>query len=330
MAGLAAAGRARRAGGAADHVRRGRRAPPATSSSSTGYPATRARRRCASATPPAGSSSSTCTARCWPRWPSCAAWPALGIEVDDDDEAWDVRGRCCSSTCEGAWHQPDDGLWEVRGEPPALHGVEGHGLVRLRPVAVRLGRAVRARGPDRPLAGDPRRDPRRGAAPRATTRSWAPSPRPTARRQLDASLLFIPLTGFLPADDERVLGHRRRPRARAAPRRLRCCATAATPPTTGCRPAKACSSPARSGSSTCTCCRAARARPAALFERLAGAGQRRRPVRRGVRPGRQAPARQLPPGVHPPGTGAGRGQPVRTPPAVAGRAPPRPAPVTSP
>ena len=36
-----------------------------------------------------------------------------------------------------------------------------------------------------------------------------------------------------------------------------------------------------------------------LFERLAGARQRRRAARRGVRPAARAPARQLPAGVHP-------------------------------
>ncbi len=46
----------------------------------------------------------------------------------------------------------------------------------------------------------------------------------------------------------------------------------------------------------------------ALFDRLAALGQRRRPVRRGVRPDRQAPARQLPAGLHPPCTRARRRQ----------------------
>ncbi len=75
---------------------------------------------------------------------------------------------------------------------------------------VAVDRAVRTveefglEGPARPVASVARRDPRRGVHARATTPTWVPSPSTTAPTPLDASLLMIPLVGFLPADDNRV------------------------------------------------------------------------------------------------------------------------------
>ena len=56
---------------------------------------------------------------------------------------------------------------------------------------------------------------------RASTPSATRSRSTTARRQLDASLLLIPLVGFLPADDPRVVGTVEADRARAHAGRLR-------------------------------------------------------------------------------------------------------------
>ena len=120
-------------------------------------------------------------------------------------------------------------------------------------------------------------------------------------KALDASVLLVPLVGFLPPDDPRVRAtvlaiadelDRGRPRA-ALPRRRR--------PTTGC--------PARRARFTICSFWLVSAlveigevhwarepvREAAVLRQPA------RPLRRGDRPPQRSPPRQLPPGLHPPG-----------------------------
>ena len=102
----------------------------------------------------------------------------------------------------------------------ALHLLEGDGLGRVRPR--RRGSPSASSWRRRSSAGSrsaTRSTPR--SASRATTPSAARSPSTTARKELDASVLNIPLVGFLPGD--RRARHRddRRGLARARPRRLR-------------------------------------------------------------------------------------------------------------
>ena len=96
---------------------------------------------------------------------------------------------------------------------------------------------------------------------RASTPSRTPSCSPTGRSQLDASLLMMPLVGFLPADDPARRRHRRGDRARPAARRLRAALRHGGRRTTACRRARAPSSPAASGWPTTTSCRAGSTRP---------------------------------------------------------------------
>ena len=97
------------------------------------------------------------------------------------------------------------GIWEVRGPRAALHPLQADGLGRRRPGRLAVEqhgqegpveewRALRARIHDDVC--------RRGYDPgrkqlRADT---------TAARRLDASLLLMPIVGFLPPDDPRVVG----------------------------------------------------------------------------------------------------------------------------
>ena len=113
-------------------------------------------------------------------------------------------GRCSTDQVDCAaavWREPDQGIWEARGEP--RHYVSSKlmcwvALDRGARLAERRGER-RAR---RALAGGRRRDPRRH--PRARRRR-ARRLRPALRHDaLDASNLLIPLVRFLPADDERV------------------------------------------------------------------------------------------------------------------------------
>ena len=119
------------------------------------------------------------------------------------DTAWDLQ-RALLDHLEGAWRQPDNSLWEVRGPrrhfvhskvmawagfDRAVTAVERHGLDgpagRWRAVRDEIHAEVCAKGFD---------------ADRNTfTQSYG-------SQGLDAALLLIPRVGFLPAGDPRVIG----------------------------------------------------------------------------------------------------------------------------
>ena len=123
--------------------------------------------------------------------------------IPDDPSAWALQ-RALMEFIEAHWQDPDEGIWEVRGPrrhfthskvmawvaaDRAVKAVEQFGLdgpvERWRSLRAEIHAEVCARGYD--------------AARRTFTQSYG-------REELDASLLMIPLVGFLPADDERVVG----------------------------------------------------------------------------------------------------------------------------
>ncbi|MEU6426850.1 glycoside hydrolase family 15 protein [Microbispora sp. NPDC046973] len=120
-----------------------------------------------------------------------------------DEEAWDLQ-RALMDYLEGAWREPDNGLWEVRGPrrdfvhskvlawvaaDRMVHSVERQGLGgparRWRALREEIHRDVCAHGYD---------------AGRNTFTQFYGS------KGLDAALLLIPRLGFLPLDDPRVAG----------------------------------------------------------------------------------------------------------------------------
>ncbi len=120
------------------------------------------------------------------------------------DDAWDVQ-TALMEHLEGAWEQPDNGLWEVRGARRHFT----HSKVMAWVAADRMSRAVRSH----PTLHGPAE---RWEAMRETIHadvlahgfdegrgSFVQSYGGTA---LDASLLLIPRVGFLPASDPRVRG----------------------------------------------------------------------------------------------------------------------------
>ena len=140
-----------------------------------------------------------------------------------------TAGRCRSALIEhleAIWDQPDEGIWEVRGGRRHFT----HSKVM---AWVAFDRAHPERRGVRP------RRARSTAGGRCATTIHATSLRArasiagaqqlraelTASTELDASLLLIPLVGFLPADDPRMRRHRRGDRARAAAATASCCAT---------------------------------------------------------------------------------------------------------
>src|SRR5262245_20718703 len=125
----------------------------------------------------------------------------IGLEADEN--AWRVESTLVEFV-ESAWKEPDEGIWEVRGPrrpftyskvmawvalDRAVKAVEGFGLdgpvERWRDVRAAIHADVCEHGFDRELG--------------AFVQYYG-------SKLLDASLLMIPLVGFLPATDPRVLG----------------------------------------------------------------------------------------------------------------------------
>jgi GH15 family glucan-1,4-alpha-glucosidase len=123
--------------------------------------------------------------------------------IGREDTSWDVQ-RALLEHLETCWQEPDAGLWEVRGPPRhftyskmmcwvafdrAIKAVEEHGLTG----PVEHWRELRARIHEE-----------------VCRRAWRPQLDSFAQSydsdELDASLLLIPMTGFLPATDPRVRG----------------------------------------------------------------------------------------------------------------------------
>jgi GH15 family glucan-1,4-alpha-glucosidase len=123
--------------------------------------------------------------------------------LPQDENAWRLQ-QALVEYVETAWKEPDEGIWEVRGPrrhfthskvmawvalDRAVKGIERYGL----PGPIERWRHVRAAIHDDVCARG--FDPELGAFVQYYD-----------SRLLDASLLMIPLVGFLPATDPRVLG----------------------------------------------------------------------------------------------------------------------------
>ena len=151
--------------------------------------------------------------------------------------------------------QPDEGLWEVRGGrrqfthskvmawvafDRAVRSVEEFGL----PGPAERWRALREQIH---ATGVPMKDSK------SELNSFVQS---YGSKQLDASLLLLPLVGFLPADDPRITGTVAAIEKVSAEGLLWSRATIPRAQSTGCPETKARSSLAVSGSPTITFCRA--------------------------------------------------------------------------
>ena len=124
-------------------------------------------------------------------------------EIEPDDESWALQ-RVLLANLERRWREPDEGIWEVRGPrrqfthskvmawvamDRAVKAIEEFGregdVERWRRVRAEIHADVLERGYDEQLG--------------SFVQSYG-------SRRVDASLLTIPLFGFLPADDPRVRG----------------------------------------------------------------------------------------------------------------------------
>jgi GH15 family glucan-1,4-alpha-glucosidase len=128
---------------------------------------------------------------------------ALLTGPGDVDDSWDLQ-IALMEHLEGAWNQPDNGLWEMRGRRRHFT----HSKVMAWVAADRMVATVRDTGLDGPAD--------RWAALAATIHAEVMNRGFNAElntfvqsydsTELDASLLLIPRVGFLPPDDGRVIG----------------------------------------------------------------------------------------------------------------------------
>ena len=123
--------------------------------------------------------------------------------VEPDEAAWNLE-RALLDFMESAWDQPDNGIWEVRG--PRRHFT--HSRVMAWVAMDRAVKAVERFGLDGPV--DRWRRVRAAIHEQVCREGFDPERGAFVQfygsEALDASLLMIPLVGFLPATDARVRG----------------------------------------------------------------------------------------------------------------------------
>ncbi len=123
--------------------------------------------------------------------------------IDPDESAWQFQ-RALMEFLESAWDRPDEGIWEVRG--PRRHFTHSKVMAWVAmDLAVKAGERFDLDGPV-----DRWRHIRAEIHAQVCRQGFDPDIGAFVQyyggRSLDASLLMIPLVGFLPATDERVMG----------------------------------------------------------------------------------------------------------------------------
>jgi GH15 family glucan-1,4-alpha-glucosidase len=123
--------------------------------------------------------------------------------LDADDDAWAVQ-RACLDWLEGHWEEPDQGIWEVRGARQPFT----FSKVMVWAAFDRAIKSVEQLGAEGPV--DRWRALRDGVHAEVCARGFEGA-RGTFTQAygsplLDASLLLLPIVGFLPGKDPRVLG----------------------------------------------------------------------------------------------------------------------------
>jgi GH15 family glucan-1,4-alpha-glucosidase len=123
--------------------------------------------------------------------------------LEESPDAWKLE-RALVAHLETVWDQPDEGIWEVRG--PRQHFT--HSKVMAWVALDRVVRAAEQFGLDGAL--DRWRSLRQRIHDEVCSRGFDPQlgsfVQAYGSRQLDASLLMLPLVGFLPPSDARVRG----------------------------------------------------------------------------------------------------------------------------
>jgi len=123
--------------------------------------------------------------------------------IDSDPASWNLQ-KALMSFLERAWDQPDEGIWEVRG--PRRHFT--HSKVMAWVAFDRAVKAVERYGLEGPVERwrQLRDEVHAQVCERGFDHRRQTFTQYYGSAELDASLLMIPLVGFLPADDPRVIG----------------------------------------------------------------------------------------------------------------------------
>jgi GH15 family glucan-1,4-alpha-glucosidase len=128
---------------------------------------------------------------------------ARRVGIEPDPNAWEMQ-KVLLDFLEGAWKQPDEGVWEVRG--PRRHFT--HSKVMAWVAAQRAVQAVRRYGLDGPVEKWQRlaQDIHDEVCERGYDSERKTFTQYYGSQALDAATLMIPLVGFLPATDDRMKG----------------------------------------------------------------------------------------------------------------------------
>ncbi|MBC9733495.1 glycoside hydrolase family 15 protein [Nocardioides marmotae] len=125
------------------------------------------------------------------------------VRGTSDDEAWALQ-RALVDDLARHWQEPDHGIWEIRGEP--RHFTHSRAMVWV--AFDRAVRAVEVHGLPGPV--EKWRRVRDEVHAEVLARGWNEEKGTFTQHydtdEVDASLLVLPLVGFLPADDPRILG----------------------------------------------------------------------------------------------------------------------------
>ncbi len=125
------------------------------------------------------------------------------VGMDDDPAAWELE-RHLISHLESVWREPDEGIWEVRG--PRRHFT--HSKLMAWVAFDRAVKAVESFGRQGPV--DTWRQLRAEVHAEICREAYDPVRKTFTQaygsQELDASVLTMPLLGFLPATDPRIVG----------------------------------------------------------------------------------------------------------------------------
>jgi GH15 family glucan-1,4-alpha-glucosidase len=123
--------------------------------------------------------------------------------IESDEFAWDLQ-RALVDRLVDTWQEPDHGIWEIRGPRRRFT----HSQVMVWAAFDRAVRAVEEEGLEGPV--ERWRDARDQVCEEVLTRGFNAERNTFTQHfdtdQVDASLLVIPLTGFVAGDDPKMLG----------------------------------------------------------------------------------------------------------------------------
>ncbi len=128
---------------------------------------------------------------------------ARGAGLDDDDDGWDLQRSLVNRLVE-TWREPDHGIWEIRGPKRPFT----HSRAMVWAAFDRAVRAVEEQGMEGPV--DRWLEAREEVCEEVLTRGFDAARNTFTQHydtdEVDASLLVLPLIGFIKGDDPKMLG----------------------------------------------------------------------------------------------------------------------------